>query len=48
MTSENQLDVLAEVTGLMDRWTRECYQGSAIPIEILTKLCEVSPHRNSH
>ena len=42
MAASGQLDVLAETTTLMDRWNRECFLGSATPIDILVKLCEVS------
>ena len=41
MAASGQLDVLAETTTLMDRWNRECFLGSATPIDILVKLCEI-------
>jgi len=41
-SSSNQIDALAATAALMERWNRECYQGSATPIDILKSLCEVS------
>ncbi|XP_067935368.1 DDB1- and CUL4-associated factor 1-like isoform X2 [Watersipora subatra] len=36
-----QVDALASVSSLMERWNKECFQGSASPIEILRSLCEI-------
>lgn len=40
--TSSQLDVLADTSSLMDRWNIECFLGSATPVDIVVKLCEVS------
>ena len=42
----DHLDALEATTKLMDRWTKECFQGSASPNEILQSLCEVGVYYN--